>query len=68
MKKTSILIPTAIALAAAAGAAQAQTPAPSSSQLNLYGLVDVSYGKSLFADVFRREKADFHSGGDNFSS
>lgn len=37
-------------------------------QMTLYGLVDMSYGKSLLADVFLREKADFHSGGDNGSS
>jgi GBP family porin len=57
MKKN--LIPAAV-LMAFAGAAQAQ--------LSLYGLVDMSYGKSLFGDVFLAEKADFHSGGDNGSS
>lgn len=57
MKKTVI---SAAILVASAGAAQAQ--------MSIYGLVDMSYGKSLFADVFLREKADFHSGGDNGSS
>lgn len=57
MKKTVI---SAAILMASAGAAQAQ--------LNLYGLIDASYGKSLLGDVFLREKADFHSGGDNGSS
>jgi predicted porin len=57
MKKA--LIPAALALAFA-GTAQAQ--------LSLYGLVDMSYGKSLLGDVFLDEKADFHSGGDNGSS
>ena len=37
-------------------------------QMTIYGLVDMSYGKSLLGDVFLREKADFHSGGDNGSS
>jgi predicted porin len=68
MKSMSKSLIAAAALLALAAGAQGQTPAPSTSQLNLYGLVDMSYGKSLFADVFRREKADFHSGGDNFSS
>lgn len=67
MKKA--LIPAALALAFA-GTANAQ--------LSLYGLVDMSYGKSLLGDVFlgpvggngirQGEKADFHSGGDNGSS
>jgi predicted porin len=56
MKKQLIA---AAALAAMAGAAQAQ--------LSLYGLVDMCYGKSLGADL-AGEKADVHSGGDNFSS
>jgi predicted porin len=51
-----------IALAAAllglATAAQAQ--------MTLYGLIDMSYGKSIAEDVANR-KADFHSGGDNGS-
>lgn len=57
MKKTVI---SAAILLASAGAAQAQ--------MSIYGLIDMSYGKSLYADVFLREKADFHSGGDNGSS
>jgi predicted porin len=57
MKKT--LISAALALGFA-GAAQAQ--------MTLYGLIDMSYGKSLYGEVFLHEKADFHSGGDNFSS
>jgi predicted porin len=57
MKKQLIA---AAALTALAGAAQAQ--------MSLYGLVDMCYGKSLLADVFLAEKADVHSGGDNFSS
>ncbi len=57
MKKS--LIP-GLLLVSVAGAAQAQ--------MSLYGLVDMSYGKSLLADVFLGEKADFHSGGDNGSS
>jgi predicted porin len=56
MKKT--LIATA-ALLSMAGAAQAQ--------MTIYGLVDLSYGKSLLADL-ANEKADFHSGGDNGNS
>ena len=58
MKKTAI---SAAVLLATAGAAQAQ--------LSIYGLVDASYGKSLFSDAFvPQSKADFHSGGDNGSS
>jgi predicted porin len=56
MKKT--LVPLALALGFA-GAAQAQ--------LSLYGLIDASYGKSIYADMLG-QKADFHSGGDNGSS
>jgi predicted porin len=56
MKKTLIA---AAALMAMAGAAQAQ--------VSLYGLIDLSYGKSLLSDLQER-KADFHSGGDNGSS
>lgn len=58
MKKT--LIPAALALAFV-GAAQAQ--------MTIYGLVDMSYGKSLATDTSQVDaKADFHSGGDNSSS
>ena len=58
MKKTAI---SAAILLATAGAAQAQ--------LSIYGLVDASYGKSLFsAKGQAKSKADFHSGGDNDSS
>lgn len=57
MKKA--LLPAALALGFV-GTAQAQ--------LSLYGLIDASYGKSLLSDVFLRDKADFHSGGDNGSS
>ena len=58
MKKTAI---SAAILLATAGAAQAQ--------LSIYGLVDASYGKSLYSDAFvPGSKADFHSGGDNGSS
>lgn len=67
MKKS--IIPVAL-LIGMAGAAQAQ--------MSLYGLIDMSYGKSLLGDVFlgpldgngirTGEKADFHSGGDNGSS
>lgn len=58
MKKT--LISAALALGFA-GAAQAQ--------MTLYGLVDMSYGKSLFSEAFLGStKADIHSGGDNGSS
>lgn len=57
MKKS--LISAALALGFA-GTAQAQ--------MSIYGLIDMSYGKSLYGDVFLREKADFHSGGDNGSS
>ncbi len=57
MKKTALI--GAITLAAT-GAANAQ--------LQIYGLLDASYGKSLFASAFLNEKADFHSGGDNGNS
>ncbi len=57
MKKTVI---SAAILLATAGVAQAQ--------MSIYGLIDASYGKSLLGDVFLREKADFHAGGDNGSS
>lgn len=57
MKKSVI---SAAILLASAGAAQAQ--------MSIYGLIDMSYGKSLLSDVFLNEKADFHSGGDNGSS
>jgi predicted porin len=59
MKKT--LISAALALGFA-GAAQAQ--------MSLYGLIDMSYGKSLFTELFTApdQKSDFHSGGDNGSS
>lgn len=56
MKKTALI--GAITLAAT-GAANAQ--------LQIYGLLDASYGKSLIADLLG-EKADFHSGGDNGNS
>lgn len=57
MKKTFVI--GAISLAAA-GAASAQG-------LQLYGLIDMSYGKSIPEDIAGR-KADFHSGGDNGNS
>lgn len=50
----------AAALLATAGAANAQ--------MSVYGLIDMCYGKGLYADVFLQEKADLHSGGDNGSS
>ena len=56
MKKNLIA---AAALLAMAGAANAQ--------MSIYGLIDMCYGKSLGADL-ANEKADVHSGGDNFSS
>lgn len=56
MKKTALI--GAITLAAT-GAANAQ--------LQIYGLLDASYGKSLAADL-ADQKADFHSGGDNGNS
>lgn len=56
MKKTLIA---AAALTLAAGAAQAQ--------LSIYGLIDLSYGQSIYSD-FLGEDPDFHSGGDNSSS
>lgn len=49
----------AAGLLAFAGAAQAQ--------VSIYGLIDVSYGKSFYSDLADR-KAEFHSGGDNGSS
>jgi predicted porin len=52
-----ILVPIALTLGLV-GAAQAQ--------MTIYGLLDASYGKSVFADSVG-EKADFHSGGDNGS-
>lgn len=52
-----ILVPIALALGFV-GAAQAQ--------MTIYGLLDASYGKSVYADSIG-EKADFHSGGDNGS-
>jgi predicted porin len=58
MKRSLI---SAAILMAAAGAAQAQ--------MSIYGLIDASYGKSLFSDAFvPGSRADFHSGGDNGSS
>jgi len=57
MKKNLIA---AASLLAVAGAANAQ--------MSLYGLIDMCYGKSLYADVILNEKADLHSGGDNGSS
>ena len=56
MKRTVIA---AAAMTLAAGAAQAQ--------LNLYGLIDLSYGQSIYSDYIG-EDPDFHSGGDNGSS
>ena len=56
MKKT--LVPIALALGFA-GVAHAQ--------LSIYGLIDASYGKSIYADSLG-QKADFHSGGDNGNS
>lgn len=55
MKQTLIA---AAVLTLAAGAAQAQ--------MNIYGLIDLSYGKSIASDA-AGDKADFHSGGDNGS-
>jgi predicted porin len=52
-----ILVPIALALGFV-GAAQAQ--------MTIYGLLDASYGKSVYADSIG-DKADFHSGGDNGS-
>lgn len=58
MKKT--LISAALALGFA-GAAQAQ--------MSIYGLIDMSYGKSLATELSAPDqKSDFHSGGDNGSS
>lgn len=54
-----VFVPAALAVGFV-GAAQAQ--------MTIYGLIDMSYGKSLQSDVFLGEKADFHSGGDNSSS
>jgi general bacterial porin, GBP family len=56
MKK--VLVPAAMLLGMAS-AAQAQ--------VTLYGLLDVSYGKSVFSDSID-QREDFHSGGDNGSS
>jgi predicted porin len=56
MKK--VIVPTALLLGMV-GAAQAQ--------VTLYGLLDGSYGKSIFADVYE-QREDFHFGGDNGSS
>jgi predicted porin len=56
MKKTAI---SAAILLASAGAAHAQ--------LQLYGLIDMSYGLSI-ADDSANRKADFHSGGDSGSA
>ena len=54
------LIPAAVLLAAA-GMAQAQ--------VTVYGLIDMSYGKSIADDTATpSRKADFHSGGDDNSS
>lgn len=57
MKK--VIVP-AVFLLGTVGAAHAQ--------MTLYGLIDASYGKSLYTSVFTNEKADIHSGGDNGSS
>ncbi len=58
MKKTLISAALAVGFV---GAAQAQ--------MTLYGLIDMSYGKSLFSEAFiAGSKADFNSGGDNGSS
>jgi predicted porin len=58
MKKTLISAALAVGFV---GAAQAQ--------MTIYGLVDLSAGKSLFSEVTNANaKADFHSGGDNGSS
>jgi predicted porin len=57
MKMIKKLIPAAILLATA-GAAQAQ--------VTVYGLVDMSYGKNEYVPGVT--KADFHSGGDDYSS
>jgi predicted porin len=54
MKKTFVFA----AVALLAGAAQAQ--------VSVYGLIDMSYGKSVASDAAGL-KADFHSGGDNGS-
>ena len=56
MKKSLVA---AAALFAVTGAAQAQVA--------IYGLIDMCYGKSIFSE-WVGSKADFHSGGDNFSS
>lgn len=56
MKKT--LLASAVLLSMV-GSAQAQ--------FSIYGLIDMCYGKSLGADL-AGDKADVHSGGDNFSS
>ena len=54
MKKSLVFA----AVALLAGAAQAQVA--------VYGLIDMSYGKSVVSDNLG-QKADFHSGGDNGS-
>lgn len=56
MKRTLIA---AAAMTLAAGAAQAQ--------LSIYGLIDLSYGQSIYSDYLGQDP-DFHSGGDNGSS
>lgn len=58
MKKT-LVSAGVTALLLASGAAQAQ--------LQIYGLIDASYGKSILSDNLG-DKATFHSGGDNGSS
>ncbi len=57
--KRSLLIAAAAALATSGAFAQ--------SSVSIYGLLDMSYGKSLGADL-AGEKADIHSGGDNGNS
>lgn len=56
LKKSLVAAASLLALASAAQA-----------QVSIYGLIDVSYGKSFYSDAFDR-KAEFHSGGDNGSS
>jgi predicted porin len=64
MKMKKLLIP---ALLAASGFGFTTA---AHAQFNLYGLVDMCYGKSLLGEIIadERQKADFHSGGDNGSS
>jgi predicted porin len=50
-----------------ASAAMLAFSGAASAQMSIYGLIDMCYGKSLAADL-AGEKADVHSGGDNFSS